>query len=343
MRAPVDMTRLLLVLLFACGASGAEEADTPDAAGPSMPPAACDAPLGQSGPVRLCSVERVGQSPLISPATHAGIGTNMSMPTVIHYQGAYWMYFAAHDGHYIRLAQASSPAGPWTLYAPGSLKDTEVAPFSDTISSPDAFVLPDGRVRMYFSTDSYPGSNQQWSGVAESSDGIEFALASTENIAKYYMRAFEWDGMQYALQKGWSTAPAELGVSSDGIARFDFIKTLGGGSIRHMGVLRDGSTLLVFYSKIGDAPERILLSTIDLSTPPTEWDLSAPIEVLRPERSYEGTAYPVEPSVKGPATDVQQLRDPYVFQESGTTYLYYGVAGESGIAAAEIRYELTSD
>ena len=316
---------------------------------PDGPPHAC-ASLGETPHVRLCAVTRAPQNPLISPATHPGISNNISMPSVIKAPaalaaangfGAYWMYFAAHDGHYIRLAHANAVTGPWTLYTPGSLSDTEVAPFSNTISSPDVFVLPDGRIRMYFSTDSYPGSTQQWSGVAESTNGIDFALASTQNIAKYYLRLFTWSGAQYALQKGWSTAPAELGVSPDGIARFDFIKTLSGGSIRHMAVLLDGSTLLVFYSKIGDAPERILLSTIRLDAgAPATWELSPPIDVMRPEVAYEGTAYPIAPSVKGPATNVQQLRDPYVFSDGGKTYLFYGIAGESGIAVAEIEYEI---
>lgn len=307
-------------------------------------------PIAETADVRLCAVRRAPESPLISPTTHPGISSNISMPTVIKAPaalaaangfGAYWMYFAAHDGHYIRLAHAPSVSGPWTNYAPGTLKDTEVAPFSNTISSPDVSVLPDGRIRMYFSCDSYPGSTEQWSGVSESTDGIHFALASTENIAKYYLRAFDRDGKTYAVQKGWSTAPAELGVSPDGVARFDFIKTLSGGSIRHMAVLVDHDTLLVFYSKIGDAPERILLSTIRLDQGlPATWDLSPPIEVLRPEMPYEGAAYPVAPSVKGPATKVNQLRDPYVFSDGGKTYLFYGIAGESGIALAEIEYQL---
>jgi len=255
--------------------------------------------------------------------------------------GPYWMYFAAHDGHYIRLAHAPAVTGPWTSYTPGSLQDTEVAPFSNTISSPDVFVLPSGKLRMYFSTDSYPGSTQQWSGVAESTDGIRFTLASTANIAKYYLRVFAWGGKQYGLQKGWSTAPAELGESADGVARFQLIKTLSGGSIRHMAVKLDGNTLLVFYSRIGDAPERILLSTIRLdSGPPSAWDLSPPIEVLRPELAYEGIATPIASSIKGPAIDVQQLRDPYIFDADGKTYMFYSIAGESGIAVAEVEYQL---
>jgi hypothetical protein len=33
---------------------------------------------------------------------------------------------------------------------------------------------------------------------------------------------------------------------------------------------------------------------------------------------------------------VNQLRDPAIFEEDGRTYLLYAVAGESGIAIAEI-------
>lgn len=335
------------ILLHPPTTAPAPDGGSPDSgSAPAATP--CTNPLGETPDVRLCGVTRVGTAPLISATTHPGIGKNISMPSVIRAPAAltanlgdYWMYFAAHDGHYIRLATADSPAGPWSVYAPGTLTDTEVAPFSNTISSPDVFVLPDGRVRMYFSCDSYPGSTEQWSGVSESTNGVDFTLASTENIAKYYLRVFEYNGATYGLQKGWSTAVAELGVSTDGIERFTLIKTLSGGSIRHMAVQRDGNTLLVFYSVIGDAPERLLLSTIDLASgPPSTWDLSAPIEVLRPETDYEGAQRPVVASVKGPATNVNQLRDPYVFVDNGTVYLYYGVAGESGIALATVNYQL---
>ena len=299
--------------------------------------------------VRLCAVMRIGDGPLLSAATHPDVGENFQGPAVIRTPdwlpgrlADYYMYFAAHDGDYIRLAYADDLAGPWTLYGPGSLKDTEVAPFTDTIAGPDVHIFGSaGKVRMYFHTDDYPGSREQWNGVAESTDGINFTLASTQNIGKYYMRVFEWSGQFFGLQKGWSTAPAELGVSDDGIARFAFIKTLSQGSVRHMGLLLKGNILLVFFSRIGDAPERILLSTIDLAAgPPSTWDLSDAIEVLRPQLAYEGANFPLVASKKSDATNVNQLRDPFAFEEGGRTYLFYTVAGESGIALAEIRYEL---
>lgn len=307
-----------------------------------------------SGPatphVRLCNVIK-SSAPLISQATHSGIGGNFQGPTVIKVPswvpgrlGDYYMYFAAHNGHYIRLAYANNLAGPWTNYAPGSLKDTQVAPFTNTIASPDIHIFDStGKIRMYFHTDSYPGSTEQWSGVAESTDGINFTLSSTQNIAKYYMRVFQWAGSFFGLQKGWSTAPAELGVSTNGIAKFNFIKTMSQGSVRHMGTLLKGNILLVFFSRIGDAPERIFLSTIDLAAgAPSTWDFSNAIEVLRPTLAFEGANYPIVASYKGPATNVNEVRDPFVFEEGGKTYLYYTVAGESGIAMAELQYEMVT-
>ena len=57
---------------------------------------------------------------------------------------------------------------------------------------------------------------------------------------------------------------------------------------------------------------------------------------MRPEEHYEGTAYPIRPSLAGAATRVQQLRDPCVFTENGRDYLFYCVSGEMGIAMAEL-------
>jgi hypothetical protein len=66
------------------------------------------------------------------------------------------------------------------------------------------------------------------------------------------------------------------------------------------------------------------------------------VEVLRPERVWEGADAPLEPSVRSTAYGhVNQLRDPAIFEEadSGRVFLLYAVAGESGIAIAEVHLE----
>jgi hypothetical protein len=60
---------------------------------------------------------------------------------------------------------------------------------------------------------------------------------------------------------------------------------------------------------------------------------------LRPELDYEGAKLPNERSKRGYIDErVNQLRDPAIYEENGETYLLYSVAGESGIAIAEINF-----
>src|SRR5205823_7827257 len=61
------------------------------------------------------------------------------------------------------------------------------------------------------------------------------------------------------------------------------------------------------------------------------------VEVLRPERQWEGADAPLTPSIRSTAYgQVNQLRDPAIFEDGDSIYLLYAVAGESGIGIAEI-------
>ena len=65
--------------------------------------------------------------------------------------------------------------------------------------------------------------------------------------------------------------------------------------------------------------------------------VSLAVTVVKPKTDYEGVDLPLEPSVRGLATQrVRQLRDPAIYEEDGATYLLYSVAGESGIAIARL-------
>src|SRR5262249_22078987 len=140
---------------------------------------------------------------------------------------------------------------------------------------------------------------------------------------------------------------ARLGIlsrSNDPLAAFEtgpnaFRDGPYAGRVRHVSPVLRGDTLHVFFTGIGDAPERVLVSTIPLSRDWREGKASPPAEVLQPERPYECPDLPNAKSEPGDVKGrVRQIRDPHVFEEGGRSFLFYTICGEQGIAAAEITF-----
>jgi len=278
------------------------------------------------------------------------MGDNINGPSLIRVPewlpnplGRYYLYFAHHKGQYIRLAYADALEGPWATYEPGTLA-LEESIFRNHIASPDVHVDEHRRqIRMYYHGVARPGQSVpqdperqgaaygQLSTCALSEDGIRFRTLS-EIMATSYMRAFRYEGSWYAL-----SMPGLFFRSGDGLGAFEPGPVLFDPDMRHAAVKVEGDTLLVFYSRVGDAPERILLSRIDLRGDWHSWQPTPPVVVLEPEHEYEGADLPLEPSVRGWAPRrVRQLRDPAIYEEDGRTYLLYSVAGEHGLAIARL-------
>jgi hypothetical protein len=131
--------------------------------------------------------------------------------------------------------------------------------------------------------------------------------------------------------------PGQLYRSKDGFRDFAEGPLLFNPDMRHVAMLQRGHWLYVFWTQAGTAPETIRLSRIDLSGDWRGWKETAPIEILKPERDWEGADAPLVPSQRSTAYGhVNQLRDPAIYEEGGRVYLLYAVAGESGIAIAEV-------
>ena len=70
----------------------------------------------------------------------------------------------------------------------------------------------------------------------------------------------------------------------------------------------------------------------------SRWRSYKAATALSPERDYEGADRPLEVSRPDEAPGrVRQLRDPAIFREGRRAYLLYSIAGESGLAIAELR------
>jgi len=327
-----------------------------------------------AGELEMVQIERLLDRPIITPELHPSIGENIQGPSLIRVPdwvddplGKYYLYFADHKGSYIRLAYADQLEGPWQIHEPGSLqladtpflKEPPSAPENimdnlklraaealggmdnlphdvvleftrPHIASPDVHVDEENKmIVMYFH--GLVGVAMQLSSVATSNDGIHFT-ARPEMLGRTYMRAFSHQNQTYVL-----AMPGIFYRSLDGLSHFEEGPKLFNRDMRHSALLRRDNRLYVFWTQVGDAPERILLSAIDLSKDWTSWQETEPVEVLRPEFDWEGADAPLEPSVRSVAYGhVNQLRDPAIFEEDGRVYLLYAVAGESGIAIAEV-------
>jgi hypothetical protein len=293
------------------------------------------------------SQARLPQNPILTSASSNTIGTNINGPSLIRVPvwvekplGRYYLYFAHHAGKFIRLAYANQLSGPWTVYEPGTLQLNEVKTCHDHVASPDVHVdEQEKKIRMYFHCpvgDAGTDIGQQKTLVAFSTDGLRFT-AKADLLGPAYFRVFRWRGFYYAI--------ARAGVflrSRDGVTAFEQGPTLFDEDthliLRHAALDLQGDHLSVYYSRIGDRPERILLSRIPLRPDWRKWRASLPLTVLGPETAYEGADLPVEISKPDEAPGrVRQVRDPGIYHERQKTFLLYSIAGESGIAIAELR------
>lgn len=303
------------------------------------------------------------------------MGANVQGPSLIRVPdwlpdplGRYYLYFADHKGSYIRLAFAEALEGPWRVHRPGSLHlaasrfpvrqltppstDTHAnddarlpgrapagtpgipPPLEDAttthIASPDVHVDHENkRIVMYFHGLASFGT--QRTRVATSANGVDFE-AREELLGPSYFRVFRHGTDAYAL-----AMPGILLRSRDGLSGFERGPTLFEPLQRHTALLKRGNCLHVFWTRVGDAPERIYCSAVELSGPWTTWRAGDAAEVLRPATEWEGAQLPVQPSFRGAiGIEVNQLRDPAIHEEDGRVYLLYAVKGESGIALAEL-------
>ena len=318
-------------------------------------------------------VTRLHNAPIITPDLHPSIGHNIQGPSLIRVPdwipeplGTYYLYFADHKGRYIRLAYTDDLRGPWQIHPPGTLQladsyfptqpltasgkdiaqikalwhaekgpqklshDLLTEATTPHIASPDVHVNhTDQTIVMY-----YHGLEKlahQISRVATSADGINFT-ARPETFAKSYLRIFQHADYFYGM-----AMPGQFYRSANGFSHFEEGPLLFNKNMRHAALLKRENILYIFWTQVGDMPESILLSTIDISIDWQNWHATESIEILRPEHPWEGADAPLEPSIRSVAYGhVNQVRDPAIFEENNHIYLLYAVAGESGIAIAEV-------
>lgn len=231
------------------------------------------------------------------------------------------------------------------------------------LASPDVIVdNVNQRIIMYFhSGSSYfvngAEQNDQVTWVSTSPYGLEFYNGiKPVQLGSSYFRVFEYDGDLFALDNGAKTNKALDGTNpwtvpsghdyttqlwdrdADNGFGDDIPVPSGDLRIRHTGVRVVGNQLHTFYSRRGDLQERIQLSTIDMTANWESWDPTyPPIEILAPNPGWEGGERTLANSETSSGVDLNQLRDPDVFEDAdGQLYLVYTGNGEGGLGIAKL-------
>ena len=269
-------------------------------------------------------------------------------PTLRIRWGRYYLYFAHHHGRHIRLAFADELTGPWRVHPPGALHLAET-PFPQSppavpqpawavakgvdglyphIASPDVHVDHAARLlRMYFHGLDHDG--EQRSLLACSRDGIAWEVIG-DRTDQAYLRVFSHGGRRYALALGGQ-------LMRERSAGFEPGPWLFPKGHRHAATLVRGDLLHVLWTRIGDAPERIFHTTVDLRRDWRDWQVGETADLMHPELTWEGADLPVRPSEIGTAAPRENaLRDPCIFEDGGHVYLIYAGAGEAALGLAEI-------
>lgn len=261
----------------------------------------CAPTHGQSpkrGATATIRAERLGAGPILSPHSHPALGPNIQGPSLIRVPGwvtaplgKYYLYFADHKGRYIRLAYADDLLGPWRVYEPGTLQladsyfltepppapAAEMAELRATwdstkwshdllteattphIASPDVHVDSARRqIVMYYH--GLEALGRQVTRVATSADGLHFEARPEIILGRTYLRTFNHGGYTYGM-----AMPGQFYRSGDGLSGFEEGPRLFEAKMRHAALLKRDDTLYVFWTRVGDAPERILVSTIVLA------------------------------------------------------------------------------
>lgn len=323
------------------------------------------------------TVKRFTQNPLVTVDSSKTLGVNVNGPTVIRVPdwvekplGRYYMYFGNHRGDFIRLAYADAVTGPWKVHEPGVLHARDTAfyrpqpdpspevmlpgGYSTHLASPE-ILIDNARKRIVLWSHGWYSNGEVWpvglpaarawanekgygqfTQASESSDGLHFT--SRPALTKdSYLRVFPYGGYWYGFFRLGAMARAKDPLDAFDLGPNPFRDSPYAGKVRHVTVVPKGNQLQMLFTVIGDAPERILFTTIDLTKAWSEWRVAPAVEVLRPQTDYECASAPEVPSQVGDVMGrVKQIRDPYVFQDAGRTYLFYATCGEQGVAAAEI-------
>lgn len=277
------------------------------------------------------------------------------------------LYYSSHNsgGSESSIDVLGTPSvveGPWRPIQPLNNRSVIQLPSNTSCSSlhsPSIVVDDEERsMFMYIHGHGCKGVSAQPTLVFRSTDGVKWTR-TTDGL--YLFRDLFYltpltsrrheDGYFYAAAKTQESpeGSAILCRSTSMAGPFERGPILGRG-LRHLHVhLVQDRHLFIFFTLIGDAPERILLGTVDMMTDDDDWmkwKLLPGPTILEPRFDYERGNARTTPSAAGGANGPRvELRDPRFIADDDTDglsgLLFYTVQGEQALASAYLSINVT--
>ncbi len=302
----------------------------------------------------MIKVHRIGDSPIIHQGLHPSLGDNINGPSLLRIPDGtpnalarYYLYFSHHKGQHIRLAYADRVEGPWNIH-PGGVMPLASSPFAQSkpdvpqpawavaqgtdglyphLASPDVFIRDDDTFEMYVHGLDDSGEQVTWRAVSRNGLNWRFTGALIQDT---YLRIFHWQEETYAMarcSRFWKRTDAGWTRGHIGISE----------AVRHVAVLVRDDHLHVLFTRIGDAPEHLLHTSISLGRIWQNWRCDTPATpVMHAELPWEGAGQPVTTSMIGAVDFSNALRDPCLFEDAGAVWLIYAGGGEHALGLAQI-------
>lgn len=282
------------------------------------------------------------------------IGENINGPTVVRLHGSFkkkigfkfLLLFAHHEGEFIRLLGSNSIIDRWRLIPEKLLDLKRNFEFHDHVASPDAHYLKKKNELIIFFHSRELGSRDQKTYIASFRDSLSVSPSIYSTNLPFYARIFLIKGVAYALTKGGNLfEAADMNLRNwtplinifTGQGSLDDIYQNQYGSVRHLCVVKHKNTHLVFYTIIGDSPEKIWASRLIVDQTKGFYSAIGKTLILLPSENYEGSQIDLKNSKSGPSLFPENaVRDPFVYKSRRNYFLFYSIKGEFGIALASL-------
>ena len=254
--------------------------------------------------------------------------------------GKYYLYFASHTGQNIRLAYMNDINGTDIKFVDNGTLQLNQTPCGNHIASPDVHIDENNkRLIMYYHGDYHTGGQKSF--IATSVDGLNWDTKS-EPLGEFYFRVFKYKNKFFSISKN-KNIDALIYESDDWFGEFKPCFNILE-NVRHTAVYVKGDILYIFYTIVGDTPESIYYCKLKIDEDINNWEVISNHNLAKPQFYFEGAGSRMIPSMFGSATaryglmNLNELRDPCVFEDNGNLYLLYTFNGEAGIAMGRLNY-----